>query len=223
MTNSSQRHEHRICLALGWPKKIERIEVMCIPTGCVLCFLTYFSLSPLSFLSTSQKTCSLFTSTTWSWSAGRINLSMKATSSCLTRSWSQCGRPRTTAIAAATSLPSWSSKTLTLGSRSSSEQCPTPRGSFHLERQHLTSCEHIKAQTTQPFLQCTDTDWDSGFSTCEPVWILYSTFSIYSAFLGANRQLLFPLWHLMPLFCSLNHRFKYSEGSWLDSFTVLLF
>lgn len=116
---------------------------------------------------------------------------MKATSSCLTRSWSLCGRLLITAIAAATSPPSWSSKTLTRESQSSSGQCLTLRESFHPGQLHLISCEHT--ETTQPFVQCTDTDWDSGISTCKPISIVYSAFSIYSAFPRANCQLLFPL------------------------------
>lgn len=170
------------------------------------CFLTHFSFS-LSFVSfVSSKNCSLFTSTTWSWSAGHINLSTKATSSCLTRSWSQCGQLLTTAIAAATSPPLWSSKMLTQESQSSSEQYPTQKESFHPEQQHLISCKHIKTKTTQPFIQCKDTDWDSGISTCEPLWILYSEFRLCSVhFLVPTVNCSSQSVHIMPLFCSLKH------------------
>lgn len=97
---------------------------------------SYCLLIPFFFL-----VCSLFTSTTWSWSAERTSLSMKATSSCLMRSWSLYGQLPTTAIAAATSPQSWSLKMLTQESQSSSEQCLTLKGSFHLEQQHHISCK----------------------------------------------------------------------------------
>ena len=111
----------------------------------------------LLFLSIFPKNCSLSTSITLSWSAERTNLSTKATSSCLMRSWSQCGQLPTTAIAVATSPPLWSSKMPTRESRSSSEQCPTLTESSHPEQQHRISCKHIQTKTTQPFVQCTDT------------------------------------------------------------------
>lgn len=95
--------------------------------------------------------CSLFTLTTWSWSAGHINWSMKATSSCLMRNLSQCGRLLTTAIAVATLPPLWSSRTLIQESPSSSEQCPTLKESSHPEQPHRISCKQLQTRTVQPF------------------------------------------------------------------------
>lgn len=181
-----------------------------------------------SFVSLSLlKNCSLFTSTTWSWSAEHINSSTKATSSCLTRSWSRCGRLPTTAIAAATSPPLWSSKTQTQESQSCSEQCLTLKGSFHLEQQHLISCKQMKTKWTQPLVQCTDTRfWDSSISgTCVPIWICILHF-VYLEHLDISRcqlSVVIPTLTFNAISLQRNDRLSYSEVStvWLCCWGVL--
>lgn len=120
------------------PKKIRATIYRLIE--CVLLSLCFVFSVPL------PKNVSLFTSTTWSWSAGHINLSMKATSTCLTRSWSLYGRHLTTAIVVATSPPLWSSKMVTQENQSSSEQCLILKGLFHLEQQLHISCKSVKSR-----------------------------------------------------------------------------
>lgn len=93
---------------------------------------------------------SLFTSTTWSWFAVHISWFTRATNSCLMRSWWPSGRPQTTATAAVTLPPSWSSKTWTQGSPSYSGPFLIRKGSYHLERQHPTSSEVFTVACVQP-------------------------------------------------------------------------
>lgn len=44
----------------------------------------------------------------------------------------------------------------------------------------------------QPFVQCTDTDGDSGISTYEPIWILYSTFKVLTVHYWCHLSFVIP-------------------------------
>ncbi len=113
------------------------------------------------------------------------------------RSWWPSGRPQTTATAAVTLPPSWSSKMWTQGSPSYSGPFLIRKGSYHLERQHPTSSEVLIVACVQP----------SPFH-CSLLWSLISVTSFclnkyfckdQSALKNNNSKLWSGLWTLLTV------------------------
>lgn len=128
---------------------------------------------------------------------------MRATSLCLMRSWSRCGRLPTTAIAVATSPPLWSSKMLTQESQSSSGQCLILKGSSHLGQQHLISCKIMKSKT---FSCCFFFSAKTPRRVATALVSLYDFCSVNIKYLQCQLLLIPPCVHLKPCICSLNRK-----------------